>query len=275
MLIEPRQTQPVSGRNLENIGQTIRRNAEFGLLAGGDHLGAVSGAYAGIEAHHDPAAGIDPAVQLQLGQGIHADQQTVIHGVLQLVRAHVVAYIHYFLRPKSGQKIEPQFTGRHGVDQASLFADNAQQRGVGVGLGRIVHVKARMRRQAQQLAAALPQDVLAVDIKRRAETRRQFPRVLPAEKSHAVSIRRSDVRHTTHSLVKTFAHTRDCFLPQATERGNSLLGRSRAELAASSPGRRLEGPCLKQKVIPRSTLRRYRKRGAPGSLARQSEALYG
>ena len=90
VLVDAGQMQVIFFQNGEQVVQQFRRDAELGLLAGGDDLGVMAGADTGVEAHHDLAAGIDAAQGLHLGKGIHADQYAVPDGIAQLVFRDVV-----------------------------------------------------------------------------------------------------------------------------------------------------------------------------------------
>ena len=131
---------------------------------------------AGIDADHDLAAGVDRAVQVKLGKGIDADEEAVVHGVLHFVGGNVVADVQEQVGGEARQLVDVQLAGRHGVGVAALFADDAQEGGVGVGFRRVVDLKARKAGQAEQLPAAPAQHVLIVYVQWGAVLGGEFPR---------------------------------------------------------------------------------------------------
>ena len=72
MLVDAGKHKIMLLQNPENLIKVIRRNAELCIPARRDHLFAVAGSNAGINANHGPAAPVQAAKNIQLGQGIDA-----------------------------------------------------------------------------------------------------------------------------------------------------------------------------------------------------------
>ena len=195
MLIEACQTQVVGFKDGADFRQSVGRNAKLGLLAGSDDLLVVACADAGIEADHHTAAGVDLAHEFELRQRVHTDEQPGVHSVLQFFGGHVVADIQNLIRRKAGQSFHVQLTRRHGVDDASFFTDDLQQRRIGVGLGRIVDPETGMAGQSEKIPAAGPQDVFVIDIQGRTELTDQFQGCCGAVEVDGISDGRADVGH--------------------------------------------------------------------------------
>ncbi len=195
MLVDAGQSQLVPGQQGEYLFHFVRRDAELGFLASRDHLGVVPGPDAGIEAHHDLAAGIEAAQGVQLREGIHADQQAAGQRILKFRVGIVVGNVQNFMRSKAGQLIHEQFAGAHGVHHQTFLADNLQERGIGVGFHRVVDPEAGLTRKGHQIAAALAQDIFIIDIKRCAVGFGQLTRAVIAVKVEAVGISGTDIGH--------------------------------------------------------------------------------
>ena len=195
MLVDAGQMQVIFFQDGEQVVQQFRRDAELGLLAGGDDLGVMAGADTGVEAHHDLAAGIDAAQGLHLGKGIHADQHAVPDGIAQLVFRDVVGDVEDLVGGEARQLVHVQLAGAHGVHHQAFFADDAQQHGVGVGLDRIVDAKAGQGGKGLEFAAALAQHGLIIDIERRTELLGQIQRRMATIKIDTVGIAGADLGH--------------------------------------------------------------------------------
>ena len=198
MLIDAHELEAVAGHDGLHFGKHVGVDAELGLLAAGDDLIAVACADAGVETHHDAAAGNSLAEKFQLGKGVHAHHVAVFRGVLQLFGAHVVAHIGELGLAEAGKLVDVQFTGAHGVHHASFGTDDLQQGRIGVGLGGVVHPEAGMGREAGKVAAAGTQDVLVIDIERRAETGHELAGIFLPVEVHAVGVGGAYVRHGEH-----------------------------------------------------------------------------
>ena len=208
----------------EQVVQQFRRNAEFCLLAGRDDLGVMARTDAGVEAHHDLAAGVDAAQGLHLGKGIHADQHTVLDGIAQLGLRDVVGDVKDLVGGEARQPVHVQLAGAHGIHHQAFFTDNAQQHGVGVGLDRIVDTEAGQGGKGLEFAAALAQHGLVVDIERRTELLGQIQRRMAFIKIDTVGIAGADLGH------RGFLGLKGCRLWPA----QALFGRS--IYAVASPG---------------------------------------
>ena len=195
MLVHAHKLQLILFHDGAHFGQHVRVHTELGLLAAGHHLVAVARTDAGIEAHHDAAAGAGTAEEFQLGKGIHADHASVIDGILQFFGAYVVADVGDLVGSEAREAVDMKFAGAHGVHHAAFGTDDAKKRGVGVGLGGIVHMKTGKAAKPCKVAAAGAQNVFIINIQGRAETGDQFAGVFLPVKVHTVGIGGSYVCH--------------------------------------------------------------------------------
>ena len=82
MLVYARQCHVVLLQQGKNVVHLFWIDTELGFLARSDDLGVMPCANAGVEANHDLAALVDTAEIVQLRDGVHADEQPVLEGIL-------------------------------------------------------------------------------------------------------------------------------------------------------------------------------------------------
>ena len=143
---------------------------------------------AGVDADYHLAAGVDLAVLVELRQGIHADDEAVVRGVLHFFGGNVVADVQEAVGREPGQLVDMQFAGRHGVGVAAFFTDDAQEGEVRVGFGGVVHMESRKAGKAEQFPATPAQHVFIVDVERGAVLGGEFLRRRVSKKADLVGL---------------------------------------------------------------------------------------
>ena len=195
VLVHPGERQPVFFEQGADFIQRGGIDAEFGFLSGGDDLFVMPGPDAGVDADHHLAAGVDLAILVELRQGIHADDEAVVHGVFHFFGGNIVTDVQEAVGREPGQLVDMQFAGRHGVGVAAFFTDDAQEGGVRVGFGGIVYMEPRKAGKAEQIPAALAQHVFIIDVERGAVLGGKFLRRRVSKKAGLVGLDGANVWH--------------------------------------------------------------------------------
>ena len=94
VLVYAGEPESVFPHKAEGLIAVLGGHGELGGLARGDDLCTVAGADTGVEADHDITAGVEASVHVELGKGVHADQEAVVNGIVHLVRRDVVGNVN-------------------------------------------------------------------------------------------------------------------------------------------------------------------------------------
>ena len=189
------QGELVASKDLGHLVRVLGADTKLCLLAGCDDLLAVACANAWIEADHDLSAGVQPSVEVELGEGVHADEQIVGNGILHLRRGNVVGDVEDIALVKASQKVHVQLARAHGVNGQSFLADDGEKGRVGIGLCGIVDRKAPCLAHGDELTASLAQNFFAVDVEGGAKFLDQGAGGALAKEVDGISVAGTDTRH--------------------------------------------------------------------------------
>ena len=164
MLIQTNQSKVMAGKYLLYFMQHFHINSEFRLLACCHNFLVVSCTVSRIQTNGNLSTRIQPAILLQLRQGIHTGSHPCLYGIAHLLLRHIITDIKNLVRLITCHFCQIYFSRRHDIHLKAFLFDNLQKGRIKICFYRIINYKMRISHHLFQFPAPGTQNTFIIYI---------------------------------------------------------------------------------------------------------------